>query len=86
MIIYSANDRQSFKVAEEILGYLWRFGYTKSKSMILVANKVDLERSRVISTEGKLKGVRIHAPWTVAPWTIAPWTVEPLLFIRTVAS
>ena len=55
VIVYSAIDRQSFKTAEEILGYLWRFGYTKSKSMILVANKVDLERSRTISIEGNLK-------------------------------
>ena len=54
VIVYSATDRQSFKTAEEILGYLWRFGYTKSKSMILVANKVDLERSRMISIEGDL--------------------------------
>ena len=53
IIIYSATDLQSFKVAEETLGYLWRFGYIQYKTMILVANKIDLERSRIISTEGK---------------------------------
>jgi hypothetical protein len=42
----------SFNSAEEIIGYLCRFGYTSANSVILVANKIDLERSRVISTEG----------------------------------
>ena len=53
VVIYSIIDLQSFKVAEETMSYLWRFGYSKAKSVILVGNKVDLERSRIISTEGK---------------------------------
>ena len=42
------------QTAEEILGYLWRIGYLVSgrNSIILVANKIDLERSRVIPQEG----------------------------------
>ena len=46
----------SFNTAEEIIGYLCRFGYTSSNSVILVGNRIDLERSRVISTEGKISG------------------------------
>jgi len=51
VVIYSIIDLQSFKIAEETMSYLWRFGYSKAKSVILVGNKVDLERSRIISTE-----------------------------------
>lgn len=52
LVIYSVADRSTFAKAEEILNYLWRFGFTKRKSLILVGNKVDMERSRVISCEG----------------------------------
>ncbi len=53
IVVYSIIDKASFQTAEETLGYLWRFGYTKKRSLVLVANKVDLERSRSISSEGK---------------------------------
>ena len=52
LVVYSVTDKDSFKTAEDILGYLWRFGYTETKSIILVANKVDLERSRTITISG----------------------------------
>ena len=52
MVVYSVVDRNSFQIAEEILGYLWRFGFTKKMTLLLVANKVDMERSRVITCEG----------------------------------
>ena len=54
VVIYSVVDQNSFQTAEEILGYLWRFGYAKKMTLILVANKIDMERSRVITCEGKL--------------------------------
>ncbi|KAE8747218.1 hypothetical protein FOCC_FOCC006085 [Frankliniella occidentalis] len=44
------TGKESFRTAEDILNYLWRERYTQEKSVILVANKVDLARSRVIST------------------------------------
>lgn len=54
VVVYSVVDRGSFHTAEDILGYLWRMGYNQGKAIILVANKVDLERSRNISHDGKL--------------------------------
>ncbi|XP_063590530.1 GTP-binding protein GEM-like [Penaeus indicus] len=51
VVIYSITDKSSFKKAEDILNYLWRENYTKEKAVILVGNKVDLARSRLVSTE-----------------------------------
>ncbi|XP_065092986.1 uncharacterized protein Rgk2 [Ochlerotatus camptorhynchus] len=54
VVVYSIVDRNSFRVAEEILNYLWQEKYTKEKAVIIAANKSDLARSRVINTsEGK---------------------------------
>lgn len=46
------DDRQSFCEAEEILQYLWQEQLSKEKAVILVANKVDLARARVITNQG----------------------------------
>ena len=61
-VVYSAVDRSSFQTAEETLAYLWRIGYADSgrTSIILVANKVDLERSRVIPQEGEKCSPQCH--------------------------
>ncbi|KAK6622305.1 hypothetical protein RUM44_002116 [Polyplax serrata] len=54
VVVYSVDDKNTFQVAEDILNYLWRENYTHDKSVILVGNKSDLARSRVISTaDGK---------------------------------
>ncbi|XP_045107886.1 LOW QUALITY PROTEIN: GTP-binding protein GEM-like [Portunus trituberculatus] len=54
IIVYSITDKGSFKKAEDIITYLWREIYTKEKAVILVGNKVDLARSRLVNTtEGK---------------------------------
>ncbi|XP_056638859.1 uncharacterized protein LOC130446550 [Diorhabda sublineata] len=54
VMIYSVVSRSSFQHAEETLNYLWREGYTQEKSVIVVGNKADLARARVISpNEGK---------------------------------
>ena len=53
VVVYSIVDRATFKTGEDILNYLWRENYTQDKSVILVGNKADLARSRVISTNGK---------------------------------
>lgn len=53
VVVYSVVARNSFRVAEEIINYLWRENLTKDKSVILVGNKADLARARVITTVGE---------------------------------
>ena len=53
VLVYSITDRSSFQFAEEILKYLWQESCTKEKAVILVGNKVDLARSRIIKCEGE---------------------------------
>lgn len=53
VVVYSIVDRNTFRVAEEILNYLWSEKYTKEKAVIIAANKSDLARSRVINTSGR---------------------------------
>ncbi|XP_036225012.1 uncharacterized protein Rgk2 isoform X3 [Bactrocera oleae] len=54
VVVFSVVEKSSFRVAKEIIKYLWQENYIKYKSVILVGNKADLARARVISTqEGK---------------------------------
>lgn len=53
IVVYSVVSKASFQHAEETLNYLWREGYTHEKSVIVVGNKSDLARARVISANGK---------------------------------
>lgn len=54
-VVYSTADRASFRQAEQSLQALWKTDSIRSKAVILVANKTDLVRSRVVSTQdGKL--------------------------------
>ncbi|KAH8384853.1 hypothetical protein KR093_010108 [Drosophila rubida] len=54
VIVFSVVDKGSFRIAEEIINYLWQENYTKDKAVILVGNKADLARARLItSQEGK---------------------------------
>ncbi|KAL1512756.1 hypothetical protein ABEB36_002292 [Hypothenemus hampei] len=52
IVVYSVTSRSTFQTAEEILSYLWKEGYTKDKAVIMVGNKADLARARVISQNG----------------------------------
>ena len=60
MIVYSVDDRTSFLKAEEMLSYLKQANDSMEKSgkvstdkaVILVANKVDLQRSRIVTSKG----------------------------------
>ncbi|XP_078048679.1 uncharacterized protein LOC144476030 isoform X1 [Augochlora pura] len=53
-VVYSTTDRTSVRVAEAVLQTLWRSDHVSARAVILVGNKVDLERSRLVSTaEGK---------------------------------
>ncbi|XP_064537974.1 uncharacterized protein Rgk2 isoform X2 [Drosophila montana] len=54
VVVFSVVDKGSFRIAEEIINYLWQENYTKDKAVILVGNKADLARARLITTqEGK---------------------------------
>ncbi|KAJ6645420.1 GTP-binding protein GEM [Pseudolycoriella hygida] len=54
VVVYSITARSSFQMAEEIINYLWRENVTRDKVVILVGNKADLARARVIqASEGK---------------------------------
>ncbi|KAL6255376.1 hypothetical protein P5V15_013714 [Pogonomyrmex californicus] len=48
VVVYSVVDRRSLKVAEETLLYLWKSDYMATHGVILVGNKVDLERKREV--------------------------------------
>ncbi|KZC12937.1 GTP-binding protein RAD, partial [Dufourea novaeangliae] len=53
-VVYSTTDRGSVRIAEEVLQTLWRSDHVSARAVILVGNKVDLVRSRLVSTaEGK---------------------------------
>ncbi|XP_055908381.1 dentin sialophosphoprotein isoform X2 [Eupeodes corollae] len=51
VVVFSVVDKTSFRIAEEIINYLWKENITKDKAVILVGNKADLARARVISTQ-----------------------------------
>jgi Rad and Gem related GTP binding protein 1 len=55
LVIYSSSDKSSFLVAERVLQALWTSENIAQKAVILVGNKADLARSRLVSSEGKLK-------------------------------
>ncbi|RZF47312.1 hypothetical protein LSTR_LSTR009803 [Laodelphax striatellus] len=50
-VVYSTSDRASFRQAEESLQALWKMDNIRLKAVILVGNKTDLVRSRVVSTQ-----------------------------------
>lgn len=54
VVVYSVVAKHSFQFAEETLNYLWRENITKEKSVIVVANKADLARARVIPNAGNI--------------------------------
>lgn len=51
-VVYSVTDRSSFHQAELYLQQLATEGTVDRRAVILVANKVDLARSRVVSEQG----------------------------------
>ena len=51
IIVYSITDRRSYQKAVDLL-YSIRADLNNTKPVILVANKSDLERSRVIGKQG----------------------------------
>lgn len=59
-VIYSSADRSSFAIAERVIQALWTSDNIAQRAIILVGNKADLARSRVISLEGELYGFRVY--------------------------
>ena len=53
IVVYAVDDTESLQEAERILAYLKSEEILHRNAVILVANKTDLVRSRVISTNGK---------------------------------
>ncbi|CAK1543690.1 unnamed protein product [Leptosia nina] len=52
-VVYSTADRASFAEAEKRLQTLWAAGHTTRRAVILVGNKADLARSRVVPTDAR---------------------------------
>ena len=53
MVVFAVDDSESLVEAERTLIYLKSEDILSKQAVILVANKTDLVRSRVISTNGK---------------------------------
>ncbi|XP_020286046.1 ras-related protein Rap-2b-like [Pseudomyrmex gracilis] len=51
VVVYSVVNKRSFKEAEEMLVYLTNRNYMTTHGVILVGNKVDLERQRQVPSE-----------------------------------
>jgi Rad/Gem-related GTP binding protein 1 len=52
VVVYSVVNMESMKVAEETLHYLFESGSCTNKAVILVGNKTDLVRTRVVNIDG----------------------------------
>ena len=52
IIVYSVDDLESFHTACDSLAYLNSQNCSDKRAKILVANKIDLQRSRVVSALG----------------------------------
>lgn len=52
-MIYSVVDKSSFTRAEYFLSLLQDMDLLRSRGCILVGNKIDLARSRAISSQGE---------------------------------
>lgn len=68
LVIYSSADRSSFTLSETILQSLWRSENIAQKAVILVGNKADLARSRVVSSEGECHHQDCHFLFFTCCW------------------
>ena len=55
IVVYAVDDEATVDVAEQILSYFKSEDIISNQAVILVANKTDLVRSRIISSNGKKK-------------------------------
>ena len=54
IVVYSIVDRDSFTKAKDTLQYLASQACKDRRARILVGNMVDMERSRQVSTQGRV--------------------------------
>lgn len=54
VVMYSVVDKASFQKAEQDLQRLQEQSALRNRAVIMVANKVDLARSRAVSTQGEI--------------------------------
>ena len=54
IVVYAVDEEESLEQAERILNYLKTIGLVATNAVILVANKTDLVRSRVVSANGEI--------------------------------
>nr|XP_045591870.1 proteoglycan 4-like [Procambarus clarkii] len=59
LVVYSVSDRDTFRQAATALGQVWALGHLAHTPVILVANKTDLERTRVVTSTGNEQHVLI---------------------------
>ena len=55
IVVFAVDDQSTLEKSEEILSYLQMTGTMQDKAVILVANKTDKVKSRVVKTAGKLQ-------------------------------
>lgn len=63
VILFSVIDKASFQRAEDELSRLVDLDLLRSRPAILVANKIDLARSRTISTQGGIEVQSCSEGW-----------------------
>ena len=52
MVVYAVDDEESLATAERVLNYLKNMEIVHGHAVIIVANKTDLVRSRVVGPSG----------------------------------
>lgn len=53
ILVYSCVDKASFTRVEQLLMSLQDLDLIRTRPVIIVANKIDLARSRAVSSQGK---------------------------------
>ena len=64
VVMYSVIDKTSLKTTEDELARLQNWDAIRSRTLIIVGNKIDLVRSRAVSTQGKLNVVWLATLFT----------------------
>lgn len=52
LVVFSVVDKATFNRAEQLLNMLHDMDLSRTRPIILVANKIDLARSRAVSSQG----------------------------------
>ena len=55
VLLYSVIDKSSFQKIEDDLARLQKWDALRGRALIIVGNKIDLVRSRAVSTQGTAK-------------------------------